>query len=191
MRRKVPSVGDAPGLDEVRRILIYGVTGSGKSTLAAKLSEISAVPWHSVDDLAWQPGWVPVTEPEQRHRIQAVCEGPEWILDTAYSSWRDIPFGPAQLIVALDYPRWFSLQRLVRRTVARTVDRREICNGNHEPVRSLFSRDSILIWHFRSYERKHQRIRDWLDDPAAPPVLRHTSSRQTAKWLRSLAASAD
>ena len=97
------------------------------------------------------------------------------ILDTAYGKWLDVPLGYAQLIVALDYPRWFSLQRLVRRTVTRLFDRRLICNGNRESLRGLFSRDSIISWHFRSVNRKRQRIRRWSNDPAAPPVMRLAS----------------
>ena len=171
---------------DARRVLIYGVTGSGKTTLAASLANTTEIEWHSVDDLTWEPEWIEVPDDEQRRRIQHICEQPEWILDTAYGKWLDVPLGQAQLIVALDYPRWFSLQRLVRRTVTRLFDRRLICNGNRESLGGLFSRDTIILWHFRSFNRKRQRIRQWSNDPAAPPVLRFTSSRQTKEWLSGL-----
>jgi adenylate kinase family enzyme len=179
----VPARG-LPG--DARRVLIYGVTGSGKSTLAARLAGATGISWHSVDDLSWEPGWVAVPDDEQRRRIQRICERPEWILDTAYGTWLDVPLGHAQLIVALDYPRWFSLQRLVRRTATRVLRRRLVCNGNRESWRGLLSRDSIIAWHFRSFGRKRQRIRRWSGDPAAPPVLRFTSSRQAEQWLSGL-----
>src|SRR5581483_8653448 len=91
------------------RILVYGVTGSGKTTTAAHISERTGLPWHSVDDLTWEPGWVEVPVDEQRRRIAAICAGERWILDTAYGTWREIPLARADLIVALDYPRWISL----------------------------------------------------------------------------------
>jgi hypothetical protein len=47
----------------------------------------------------------------------------------------------------------------------------------------LFSHDAIIVWQFRSFDRKRQPIRRWSSDPAAPPVLRFTSSRQTEEWL--------
>jgi adenylate kinase family enzyme len=179
----VPSSGQPA---DARRILIYGVTGSGKTTLADQVADATAIEWHSVDDLTWEPGWVQVPAEEQRRRIQQICQQPEWILDTAYGIWLDVPLGSAQLIVALDYPRWFSLQRLIRRTFVRLFDQRLICNGNHESLRGLFSRDAIILWHFKSFKRKRRRIRQWSDDPTAPPVLRFTSSRQTEQWLAGL-----
>lgn len=83
------------------RILIYGVCGSGKTTLARRLADLSGLPWHSVDELTWQPGWIEVPVDEQRHRIEQVCRQDRWILDTAYGKWLDVPLARAQLIVGL------------------------------------------------------------------------------------------
>jgi adenylate kinase family enzyme len=172
------------GRRQVSRILVYGVTGSGKTTLARRMGELSGLPWHSVDDLTWEPNWVAVPIDEQRRRIEEICAGEEWILDTAYSQWREIPLDRAELIVALDYPRWLSLSRLIRRTLARLVDRRTICNGNRETLRTLFARDSIVLWHFQSFQRKRARMRAWSSNPAGPEVHRFTSPRQLEDWLR-------
>lgn len=168
------------------RILVYGVTGSGKSTMAARIAERTGLPWHSVDDLTWEPGWVEVAPEEQRRRIAAICEGERWVLDSAYGKWLDVPMARVQLIVALDYPRWLSLGRLVRRTIARAVDRREICNGNTENLGQMFTRDWIVWWHFKSFARKRARMRAWEADPAAPEMIRLTSVAQTRRWLASL-----
>ncbi|RSN32251.1 hypothetical protein DL990_20290 [Amycolatopsis sp. WAC 01416] len=170
------------------RIVVYGVTGSGKSTLARKLAERTGLPCHSVDDdLAWQPGWVPVPDDEQRRRISALVAGDRWIIDGMFAKWRDIALPRAELIVALDYPRRVSLSRLVRRTVVRCVTRRRICNGNVETLRSMLSGDSIIFWHFRSFARKRRTIRAWAADPDVP-VLRLTSSRATECWLARIPA---
>lgn len=169
-----------------RRVLIYGVTGSGKTTLAARLSAVTGLPWHSVDDLTWEPGWTEVPLEVQRARIAAICAGEEWILDSAYGKWREIPLARAELIVALDYPRWLSLGRLLRRGIARVLDQRAVCNGNRESPRTLFARDSIVLWHFQSFHRKRRRIRDWRADPHAPTVYRFTSPKELDSWLASL-----
>jgi adenylate kinase family enzyme len=168
------------------RIFVYGVTGSGKTTIAAHIADRTGLPWHSVDDFTWEPGWVQVPEEEQRRRVSAICTGEQWILDTAYSKWLDVPLARVEVIVALDYPRWRSLGRLVRRTMLRAVDHHAICNGNHETFRQAFSRDSIVVWHFQSFARKRDRIRAWAADPSGPAVIRLTSPRATRRWLASL-----
>jgi adenylate kinase family enzyme len=168
-------------------MFLYGVTGSGKTRLAERISAATGIPWHSVDELTWEPGWMAVPDDEQRRRIEAICAQERWVLDTAYGKWRDIPIARADLIVALDFPRWLTLVRLIRRTVARAVDGRPICNGNRESFRQVFSRDSIILWHFKSFTRKRQRIREWQADPAAPAIVRLTSPREVNRWVAELA----
>ncbi|GAB3506246.1 adenylate kinase [Amycolatopsis cihanbeyliensis] len=167
-----------------RRIFVYGVTGSGKTTAAARIATATGLPWHSVDDLTWEPGWVQVPDEEQRRRIAAICAGEEWILDTAYGKWLEIPLARVELIVALDYPRWLSLARLLHRTARRIIDGRLVCNGNWETLRQAMGNDSIIRWHLQSFGRKRERIRRWCADTSGPTVLRCTSPRQLERWLR-------
>ncbi|ADJ49448.1 hypothetical protein AMES_7623 [Amycolatopsis mediterranei S699] len=168
------------------RIVVVGVTGSGKSTLAARIAERTGLPYHPADDICWQPGWVGTPDEEQRRRIAEVCAQERWVLDAVYNSWQDLVLPRTQLVVGLDYPRWLSLGRLVRRTLVRTVTRKRICNGNVESVRQVFSADSIVRWHFRSFARKRARIRAWAVESPGPVVVRLTSPRETRRWLESL-----
>lgn len=190
MHSRTPARSSEPSAEELvsaalaDRILIYGVTGSGKTSLAERLSAATGLPWHSVDDLTWEPGWIPVADAEQRRRIDAICSGERWVLDTAYGKWLDIPLSRAELIVALDFPRWISLLRLIRRSVARAIDGKPICNGNRESFRHLFSGDSILVWHFKSFKRKRMRIREWEAAPGPPETIRFASPRSVERWLR-------
>jgi len=173
------------------RILVYGVTGSGKTFLAERISAATGIPWHAVDDLTWEPGWVPVPEDVQRRRIEAICAGDRWVLDTAYGSWLDVPLARADLIVALDFPRLLSLSRLLRRSIARSIDGRPICNGNRESFRNLLRRDSIVVWHCTSFRRKRTRMRAWEADPRLPQVVRFTRPGQVERWFRTLALSGE
>lgn len=183
--------------------MVYGVTGSGKTTLARRIGEATGLPWHSVDDeIGWLPGWVMRSTAEQRRLAEEICAGQEWVLDTAYGTWLEVPLGSLDLIVALDYPRWFSLQRLLRRTVSRAATRQELCNGNTESWRQAFSKDSIVVWHFRSWARKRARILQWVSDPGSvrpeatagrsdadgqPTVLHFRSAREAEAWCVGLA----
>lgn len=168
------------------RILIYGVTGSGKSTLALRVSEALQLPYHSVDDLTFEANWKPVPTERQREIIGAIVSGESWILDSAYGQWLDVVLPRAQLIVGLDYPTAFVFARLLRRTIMRMVDGKPICNGNRETLKMALSRDSILLWFFKSYKRKRARIRGWQTQPPCA-IARFASPRETEEWLRSLA----
>lgn len=153
------------------RILIYGVTGSGKSTAAKDVAARTDLPLILADELTWEPGWVPVAEDRQRELFAEVVSEDRWVLDTAYGAWLDLVLPRAQLIVALDYPRWFSLQRLLRRTLLRAIDQKPICNGNTQSWRGLYAQDSIVRWHFDSFTRKRDRMRAWANATEGPPVL--------------------
>lgn len=170
-----------------RRVLLYGVTGSGKSTAATRLGERLALPVHLADEeIGWLPGWVQREVGEQRAIAASVAAGEGWVLDTAYGAFLDVVLPRAQVVVALDYPRWLSLGRLVRRTAHRWITRTPVCNGNVETLRQALSRDSILVWHFRSYQRKTRRIREWESGGDGIPVLRLTRPRQLDRLLASL-----
>ena len=168
------------------RVLVYGVTGSGKTSLAARISAATGIPWHAVDDLTWEPGWVEVPGGGQQRRIAEICAEERWVLDAAYGKWLYIPLARVELIVGLDYPRWLSLSRLVRRSVARAIDGRPMCNGNRESFRHLCSRNSIVGWHFKSFRRKRSRMRAWEADPDAPTVVRFTRPGEVERWLADL-----
>nr|WP_232328063.1 adenylate kinase [Kibdelosporangium sp. MJ126-NF4]CEL16484.1 DNA topology modulation protein [Kibdelosporangium sp. MJ126-NF4]CTQ90436.1 DNA topology modulation protein [Kibdelosporangium sp. MJ126-NF4] len=162
------------------------MTGSGKTTLAGRIGKRLGLPWYSVDDLTWEPGWVQVPAEVQRARIAAICGRSEWVLDTAYGAWRDIPLAAADLVICLDFPRWVSLGRLVRRSAMRVVTRARVCNGNRESIKSLCSTDSIIVWHFKSFKRKQQRMRQWHADPQGPRVLLFRSPSAVTTWLHGL-----
>ncbi|MFI5837397.1 adenylate kinase [Micromonospora sp. NPDC051300] len=171
------------------RILVYGVYGAGKSTLAAKLADRLGLPWFPVDDLLWLPGWVEVPVAEQRSRIEAICRRDRWILDGAYHGWRDVVLARADLVVGLDYPRGLSFRRLLRRTAGRLASGEEICNGNRESLRSVLSRDSILVWHAGAFGRARGRMRAWRADPTGPPVLLFGTPAELDRWLADLPSS--
>lgn len=178
-----PAIGNPVEAD---RVLIYGVTGSGKSTAALRVGEMTGLPVTLVDELTWMPGWIPVEGDRQREIIADIASGDNWVLDSAYGAWLDVVLPRTQLIVGLDYPRWFSLQRLIRRTLRGAVTKESRCNGNCESIRNALSRDSIVRWHFRSFSRKRRRMRSWAASAEAPPTMLFTSARQFEAWLRSL-----
>lgn len=168
------------------RVLVYGVTGSGKTTLARRLGEALGVPWFEADQLTWLPNWKEVTLEDQQTAITAVCARDRWVLDTAYGKWRHIPLARATLIVALDYPRWVSLGRLIRRTARRVHSGEPCCNGNRETLRTALGHNGIIFWHFKSFRSKQRRIREMQGSDIPVVVIR--SSRELEAFVDSINA---
>ncbi|MFC7496257.1 MULTISPECIES: adenylate kinase [unclassified Nocardioides] len=166
-----------------QRILVYGATGSGKSIMASRLSELTAISWTSVDDICWGPGWVQMPQDEQVAHFDALTRRPSWILDSAYGGWRHLVHDRADLVVALDYSRLTSLTRLLRRTASRIRDRQEICNGNHESWRTVFARDSLVVWHFTSFRNKRREMRAWAAAADGPCVIRLSRPADARSFL--------
>jgi hypothetical protein len=68
----------------------------------------------------------------------------------------------------------------------RAIDHRLICNGNTESFRQALSRQSIIVWHFRSFGPRRSRLRAWAADPAGPHIVRLTKPAATRRWLASM-----
>lgn len=172
----------------LERIVVFGTTGSGKSTLARRLSERLGLPYFETDALHWNPGWIPTPELEFRARVEKATEGPRWVTEGNYSAIRDILLSRADTAIWLDYPFPLVFSRLLKRTLRRVIHREAICNGNYETWQQTFSRDSILLWAFKSHWRKKRQYPDlWRRYPHLT-VLRFASSSQTEAWLGELRA---
>lgn len=168
------------------RVLLYGVTGSGKSTAALAIGARSGHPVTLVDELTWEPGWVPVDVSVQRELIGTIVAEERWLLDSSYGDWLDLVLPRTQLVVGLDYPRWLSFARLVRRTVSGAITKEPRCNGNVETWRAMLGRNSILVWHVRSFARKRARMRSWAASADGPRVLLLRHPRELDVWLETL-----
>ena len=167
-----------------QRVLFHGVTGSGKTSAAHAYAAVTGVPEFSADDdLGWLPGWKGRPIEDQYRIATSIAAQDRWVLDSAYSSWRDIVLAHTELIVFLDYPRWLSLGRLIRRTIRRIVTRHPVCNGNTETLRRALAKDSIIGWHFKTFTRKRVAIEKIRADPSMPPVLSFQRPRDLDAWM--------
>ena len=180
-------MGNVVRLATVQRILVYGVTGSGKSMLAARAANRLGLPFYAMDDLTWEQGWVPVSDQEQRRRVAEVVANEAWVIDASYGTWNDLVLERVELIVGLDLSRAVSFSRLLRRTLSHVVRRTPTCNGNVETWRNaFFDRDSILVWHFKSFKRKRVRMRHWHSSPDFPQTVLLRSPAEVEQWYAAL-----
>jgi adenylate kinase family enzyme len=176
----------------MRRIHIVGTSGSGKTTLARQLAARLAIPHVELDAFQWQPDWTPLDQDIFRARLAEALAGDSWIVDGNYYSLRDLTLARADTLVWLDYPLPLVLWRVSVRTVRRLLARDELWNGNHERLRSVFSRDSIILWALTSWGRNRSLYRQMMTHPDADVahlhIIRLRSPRATHVWLSSLAA---
>lgn len=167
-----------------QRVLFHGVTGSGKTSAAHAYARATGLPVFSADDdLGWLPGWASRPPGDQVRLAAEIAAQDRWVLDSAYSTWRHLVLPRAELVVFLDYPRWLSLGRLLRRTVLRVMSKEPVCNGNTETLRRVLSADSIVLWHVATFRRKRVDIAEIRADPSMPPVLSFRRPRDLDAWI--------
>ncbi|MEP3245645.1 MAG: hypothetical protein ABJN40_02480 [Sneathiella sp.] len=101
----------------MKRIQIIGCSGAGKTTLAADLSAHLNIPWYSLDQLYWNPGWV-LSEPEERtRRLQPVLGEDAWIIEGNYSETMPQRLRLVDTLVFLDLPPRIYIPRVIWRSL--------------------------------------------------------------------------
>jgi adenylate kinase family enzyme len=89
------------------RVAIIGNAGGGKSTLGRRLAARYDLPLFSVDQVQWQPNWIPAPPEELARELDHIASGERWIID-GWGPWTSIEqrFNAADTIVFIDLPLW-------------------------------------------------------------------------------------
>ena len=166
---------------------MVGTSGSGKSTVGRAAAERLGVPFLELDSLRHQAGWVELPDDEFRRRTVEFLDsaGDGWVVDGNYSAVRPIVRERATHIVWLDLPRWRVMAQIIPRTLGRNLLRRELWNGNREPVFGIFKRDpleNIVLWAWTTHARRRREYAEQLDER----WVRLRSRREVNAWLASL-----
>ncbi|MCT1478358.1 AAA family ATPase [Microbacterium sp. p3-SID336] len=174
-----------------QRVLVAGVTGSGKTTLARRLAAMWSLRHVEIDALFHGPDWTP--RPEFLDDVRAFAARERWVTEWQYTSkgTDDILPPRAQLAIWLDYPRHVVRSRLIRRTLARGILRRELWNGNREKGPwNLLNRDpeqNILAWQTATLRNWTDRMPGYVERFPHLTIVRLTHPRDTERWLRAQA----
>ncbi|MBU5672081.1 DNA topology modulation protein [Paenibacillus brevis] len=129
------------------RIMIIGSGGAGKSTLARQLGEILEWPVYHLDTYYWQPGWVPTPNEEWDLFLEELVQEEKWIMDGNYGRTLDIRLKQANIIILLDFSKWI--------TVYRVLKRRVMYQGKSRPDMNAGCPESLdldfvkWVWNFR------------------------------------------
>ena len=182
-----PEPTTPPSILPMQRIYIIGLSGCGKTTLGRQLAQRFGLQHIEIDALNWGPGWRALPRDVLQEKVRVVTtSAQEWVIDGNYSAVREMLWQAADTIVWLDYPLWFILWRLWRRTWKHVTRRTELWNGNRETLReAFFSRDSLFLYVIRVF-RKRRRLYAQLfkESPNLHATyLRFRSAKELERWL--------
>lgn len=148
---------------------MVGVSGAGKTTLARRLAAALEVPHVELDAIFHQPGWTELPVEEFRDRVGVELAGDGWVVDGNYTAVRDLVWAAADTVVWLDRPRSVVMRRLIARTARRALTRRELWNGNREPLTSVLRRDpreNLIRWTWLKHGEYTARYAAAATDPS-------------------------
>ena len=136
----------------MQRVLVMGSSGSGKSTFARRLSEMTGIPFVSLDALYWKPGWVESDKAEFRERLTEVALQPRWIMDGNFPSHLvELRRDACDTVIWFDLPRRTCMLGIMRR-IAESYGRvrPEMAEGCPEKIDFEFFR---YVWTYRRQQR--------------------------------------
>lgn len=175
----------------MQRINVIGTTGSGKSTFSKTLAESLGYPYIQMDQLYWKRHWQEPETEEFIQKLEAAITDVRWVLDGNYNRTNELKWQKADTIIWLDYSYSRTLFQLLRRTIQRTLEGKELWpdTENYETLRrSFLSRKSIIFWFFKFYKRNRERYSHLMESPEYKHIrrIRITSPRQAYQFLSDL-----
>jgi adenylate kinase family enzyme len=136
----------------MQRVLVMGSSGSGKSTFARRLSDMTGIPFVSLDALYWKPGWVASDNAEFRERLTEVALQPRWIMDGNFPSHLvELRRDACDTVIWFDLPRRSCMFGVMRRIASSYGQvRPEMAEGCPEKIDFEFFR---YVWTYRRQQR--------------------------------------
>ncbi|HET6909969.1 MAG TPA: AAA family ATPase [Mycobacteriales bacterium] len=168
----------------MRKILVGGSSGAGKSTMARALASRLEIPYVEVDSLFHGPNWTP--REDFRADLDAFTSQPAWIIDHDYGVARDLVWPRLDTFLWLDYSRLVCEWRVIRRSVPRAVMRKELWNGNREPLLGMFTdAEHPVRWSWTHHAGKRAGFEQRIADPANNhvSVVRLRRPSDARNWL--------
>ena len=153
----------------MQRVSVVGTTGSGKSTFVERLAVAIDSQAIHLDDLMWLPDWQKRDDDAYSELLTTALQAERWVVDGNTRKSRALVWNNADTVIWLNYSFWVNFTRLLLRTLRRIRDKTEIFPGCQESFKTqFFSRDSLLLWFFRTYWRRKKEYRDLFESQQFP-----------------------
>lgn len=164
------------------KIQIIGYSGSGKSTLAKQLSEHYNLPLLYLDNTKFFDNWVEREDVEQEKMVEEFLnKNDSWVIDGNYRKISPRRFKECDLLLFLDFNRFFCYRQAKKRYKANKGTPRESC---HCPEKfDLGFRFWIL---FGSHTREKKRSLQKLINLAQCEKHKFKNRKQLKKYLESI-----
>jgi len=146
------------------KVVVIGANGSGKTTFAGKLSRALGIPHVELDSVYWQPDWGELPRDEFRKSVDEITSKDQWIIDGNYARNQDITLLRADTVIWLDYPFLKVIYNVAKRSVTRVVNKKPLWHNNTESFGRMFSKESIILFAIRTYNRKRKRYKKLIQD---------------------------
>jgi adenylate kinase family enzyme len=182
---------DFEQISRFERINVVGTSGSGKSTFARELGALLKLPCYEMDELFWKPDWRQSSDDELFRKVREVTSGPRWVLDGNYTRTIPVKWKQVQLVIWLDPSLIQTVLRVTKRTIHRSLTRKEIWpgTGNRESLRKAFlSKDSIIWWAINTFLGNRKKYGSMMSSPAYSHIcfIRLNSQKGIASFLEGL-----
>ncbi|WP_432921018.1 hypothetical protein ACQPZZ_21565 [Microbispora sp. CA-135349] len=170
----------------MQRVLIAGISGAGKTTMARVLESRLGLPRHELDALHHGPGWT--KRPEFESDVERFSSQPRWVTEDQYHQFlHDLLWERADTVIWLDLPRRTVMHRVVRRSLAYALSRKELWNGNWERVRDWIDPGHPIRWAWSQHERRRTITVERIGRHPHLTVVRLRTAREARRWLAGLA----
>jgi adenylate kinase family enzyme len=152
------------------RVSVVGTSGSGKSTMAARIASAFDIPLIELDAINWQAGWRDLNthDPEEfKRRVAQAVAADAWVIAGNYSLVRPIYVPRLTHIVWLDYPKRVVMRRVIGRSIARAIDRKELWpgTGNREDLRMWLDKDHPIRWAWDTFDKRRREYEQRFANP--------------------------
>jgi adenylate kinase family enzyme len=137
----------------MQRVLVMGCSGSGKSTFGRQLADRLGLPFVSIDQIYWQPGWREPKPEEFTTKMTLEAEKPAWVIDGNYmrSGAGELRRARADTVLWFDLPRRVCMLSVIHRSAASYGRvRAEMAPGCPEKFDWVFWR---YVWTYRAMQR--------------------------------------
>jgi adenylate kinase family enzyme len=157
------------------RIVVVGSSGSGKSTFAQQLVKEFGLEHIELDAINWQAGWRDLNThdvDEFKRRVAERVAAERWVCDGNYSTVAPIVWGRMTHLVWLDYSRAVIMPRVIRRSLLRAIDGKELWpgTGNRERFRDWLSPEHPIRWAWSTHAHRRKTYEATLASPALARV---------------------